>query len=685
MSDLQWTTNGFLGSFDGGTGTSVTVTATNAISYSVISGKLPNNLHLDNTGLISGFVKPTVGVTTSTFVIRATSGVTGKISDKTFQIAVKKSAGPVWVLNTGTSTHTLLGPSINNFFINKETVHQPMPVIPPVPTPENYNITYKLISDGSTLPNGLTLLSNGVLSGIIDLILAPDVIQTYKFTVEATDGVTSSTQQLTMSVIDSNTFRVDTQLLTFNYDVSSTASIYVGTFTQAVSVFTSTYASSSTVSAILPLTFTTPSNLGTYRSNDNIYIPITVYEPDSTLGVVTFNTGTSTIFPPGVSLDPVTGYIYGFVPSQSEYLITYPITVIANKVESRSGNITSATNTFTLTILHNEENVISWITPPDLGSINQNTNAYIKISATHTESKYDLKYSIVNGSFPNGLTLGEFGDLYGSTTVTGTYTATVVASTGTYTTMLWNNSVASNSYPYAFNSRKFNLQVVTPSHFYTNIYLKPFLPIAQQHSFKEYLSRTDIFIPEIIYNKDDPNFSIQPELKVYIEYGIEQLNLDDYAAAMDHNFHKKDLYFGKVESMTALDQNGNPVYDVVYVNIVDTQEGINQSEIINGTTYWPSSISNMQKSLESLNSGNILVNAGLRPLFVQTAIASGKGFPIVSVLCYTLPNQGYKVVNRIRKTPYAFNHISFTIDRINVEQTLDNLGVQYLIFPSSTL
>jgi hypothetical protein len=49
-------------------------------------------------------------------------------------------------------------------------------------------------------------------------------------------------------------------------------------------------------------------------------------------------------------------------------------------------------------------------------------------------------------------------------------------------------------------------------------------------------------------------------------------------------------------------------------------------------------------------------------------------------LCYTLPNKSRIILNRIKSNNFKFNTVDFEVDRIIVENSLDNSGAKYLIF-----
>lgn len=225
---------------------------------------------------------------------------------------------------------------------------------------------------------------------------------------------------------------------------------------------------------------------------------------------------------------------------------------------------------------------------------------------------------------------------------------------------------------------------------YTNIYVKPFLKADQRKQWTTFINNQSIFPPRYLYQATDPNFGVQEDLKMVLEYGIQQLNLGEYATAFDRNFYRKRLTFGKVKLLKGKDSDGTHLYDVVYVEIVDEMQGVKQSVSMNGKTYFPSSIDNMRVALESIQVGDlpIEVDETQLPKFMQT-IQLGNYNPAeyipVVVLCYTTPNNGSKITSRIKKSKFDFKLLDFEVDRIFVETSLDNPSAKYLLFPRKSI
>jgi hypothetical protein len=226
---------------------------------------------------------------------------------------------------------------------------------------------------------------------------------------------------------------------------------------------------------------------------------------------------------------------------------------------------------------------------------------------------------------------------------------------------------------------------------YTSIYVEPFLSNKQQDLYDNFINNETIFVPNLLYRSDDPNFGIRTDLKMFLEFGIEGTSLNNYASALVTNFYKRRLTFGDVKVAFANDSAGNHLYDVVYVNIVDDIEGANKAISMNGKIYYPGSIDNMRNTLSAIqlnDYSNISINNNRLPKFMKTdQTTGGPTFNYIKcvILCYALPGQGSKILARIRAANFDFKLINFEIDRIIIEKPSDSPTPQYILFPRSSI
>jgi hypothetical protein len=623
--NFEWfTPPGILFTATQGVFTSTVVNASNVTAtYTIIAGNLPQGISLQSSGYLAGTTSATPKL--YTFVVRAS--VDPVISDNTFSINVISTSTPVWSYDPGPY----------DFGILNERQYIDIQLLA---TDGQNEITYKLISNYASFPNSLKLSSSGLISGILNTSATIGAPNSYSFDVEAFNGIRTSTQTFTMVVVDP-----------YN-----------------------------SVNSFIPPQFINPSFLGYFSDQTTQYIPVTAFDPYPSLGTVTYSsTGT---LPLGLSLNSNIGFLYGYIAAQPNYLKEYSFEITATKINSNTFARADVVNTFTMTVIQQGSDVVSWITPQNLGTIVKGMPSMLKVEGTQTSNAIPLQYGLDLGSLPPGLTVNPNGDISGIPRSTGTFVSTIIASPAPYG--IGSVTSTDTTYAYPLSLRDFTITVIDTTVPYTNIYLKPLLSKEKRAIYSNFISNTDIFVPSLLFRNTDSNFGTQPNLQMYLEYGIQELNSStDYVSILYENFNNSTYYFGDVKSLTAVDDLGNPVYDVVYVEIIDPLANIAPTVTSNGDTYYPSSIKNMKMQLASLN--DISINSEFSPLFVQTAQQLNLGFLNLVVLCYTLPGKGSKIVNRIQNNNFDFKQFNFTVDRFTIEKTLVSNDSAYLVFPKTTI
>jgi len=244
---------------------------------------------------------------------------------------------------------------------------------------------------------------------------------------------------------------------------------------------------------------------------------------------------------------------------------------------------------------------------------------------------------------------------------------------------------ASDAYRLSAVEKQFYITVNTDSlSNYTRIYVKPFMLREKRNAYKNFITDSLIFDPLLIYRSNDPEFGVQNQIKMLIETGIEQIDLDLYAEAMQQYFYRKRFYFGEVKSILAQDSTGNSVYEIIYVDIIDDQ--------MIGTAGVENSVINMQSQLEAIeiDSNTILVDERLQPKYMTTLNAD-TGVPLGFIkavpLCYTIPGGAIKILSRINNAintgAFTFNQFDFDTDRIVIETVKDTEQTGWLAYPTN--
>jgi hypothetical protein len=215
--------------------------------------------------------------------------------------------------------------------------------------------------------------------------------------------------------------------------------------------------------------------------------------------------------------------------------------------------------------------------------------------------------------------------------------------------------------------------------------------------------------------------------------GIENVEMKNFVGAAAKNHKKKQFQFGEVKTAIAYEPGTkNPVYEVVYVDIIDplepangkTEQSINiktkndrlinniqyedndnQSTLDAGAPYkfrpitntlkidsdaisidedkqtkkYISNITNMRNRIQDIGvtDGNFL------PLWMRTPQENNieaLGYIPAVVLTYCKPGTSNDILLNIKNSTFDFSQINFTIDRYIIDSTKGNSNEQYILF-----
>lgn len=766
MATPVWLTPpGFVGTLTEGVPGVLTFTAKNAIDFNLINGRVPGfNSYVINTGTESASVAFSgtpyhAGIDTRYQVaIRANNG--SGITDRTFYIDVKGASAPIWMtpsgfLKTGISSQYY---SINGQFVDYQLSAE-YDALPP-----GQKLRYYIEDFDGVLPPGLHLSQDGRITGqILDQLklsykaslqgaydsepfdrfpydhvvlstnssgaVAKFISKTYQFRISVTDGISTSKQLFKIRVEDPSSLRVDDTYILSDTDQFLTDAGY-----------------------LMSPQWVTPANLGYIRANNNQIISLATYDFAPGLGPVSYHTEseetweiatdykinqavlylgktyickqahtsnysfeedkwTLNSLPPYFNLDSTYGTLYATLPYQPAYSISYTFTIFVKKIDSLTGNYTNASRKFSLTIKGEVETTIQFVSDTYIGGLSLGHQSELAVVASHVGTSYSIKYQIIDGGLPKGLSLAVDGSIIGSVAYDAltnfywnldTYSGNEtfgnndkLSIDGGLTTFDQNyhfTVLASDIYDQSAVEKEFYLTVTSDNRFrYTKIYAEPLLKLDQRETYAAFINNPYVFDTSLIYRNSDPAFGTQQKIQLYFEHGIEQIKLDVYSDAIRKYFYRKRFFFGDVKHSRANDADGNHVYDIVYVEITDGLEnspvnGILGPRNVKGTTVYPNSTINMRNQLQTIKitGDNIQLDEYQMPRFmrtIQSDTGSPLGFILAVPLCYALPNCGATIVNRINAIDFNFSSIDFEIDRLIVRDNLTNSGAKYLLFP----
>lgn len=442
MSSIQpqWQTqSGSLGTIPERVFYQIPLTATAGdqdVFFALIAGSLPSGIQVTSRGMIEGIPRNIVTVQgvptevsqdiTSRFAIRAYTqrvingrNVIDRLADRTFEITVTGQSLPEFVTPPG---------RVGTFYDGTKASVQ----IEFTDSDLDDQVTIRVAS--GELPPGLELdARTGLISGVIlPLVGPPDTAQPgydttpydeypYDFTLRAS----SKNYQFTLAITDGK----ESNLRTF--------AIYVYAKDQMSADDTDITADDTFVTADVttdrpPLLLTTAGDLGRIRADNYFAFKFDGIDFDGeaieyitdigggigfdTTGFDETNSGFDQgafALPPGLQLESDTGWLYGYIPDQgaTEFSYTFPIVVrnVANPA------IQSAPSFFTMTVIGDIETQVIWLTPSDLGTIDNGAISELAVAAFNVGGRA-LQYRLAagtNSKLPQGLTLLPSGNIVG--------------------------------------------------------------------------------------------------------------------------------------------------------------------------------------------------------------------------------------------------------------------------------
>jgi hypothetical protein len=590
---------------------------------------------------------------------------------------------------------------------------------------DNEPLTWNLIS--GRLPPGLLLnAATGKISGYIRPLppSIKDLFTTYTFSISVTDGKNIDTETYNIRVINIRNLTADSIQILVDAGVidASRSTIYspivltpageIGPFTHDnyfLFKFDAVDFNRDEINYIV--------DLGQGIGFDNIASGFDEYAFD-----LTGDFG----LPPGLTLDPDTGWLYGYIPFQSEFSVTYKFYIRAYKTsvfyespdELSVQQYISRRVLYQLTVRGVEQTDLTWITPENLGEIDNGAASELQIQAV-TNPQRELHYELLTGSkskLPPGLKLLDNGLIVGRTTfsvfsldggrTTFDKTSFTVDSETTFDETFSFTVRVFDDFNTVNATKRFTLKInKTSSVPFENLYMLALLSEPQRQLLNDFLQNSDFLHSDEIYRLQDSNFGISENLKLLIANGVRPVEANFYAEAMQRAHYTKPLYFGDIKSAQVLNREGTVRYEVLYVEIrdqlrnskgedVSSEVDVTHSNVgielntppypggdgnINPNTNkfisaYPNNLANMRRQL---NRSLGQVSKKL-PEWMVSKQQTGRslGYVTACVLAYVMPGTSEKIIYRMKNygvsedsssinlaPGFDFKTLSFTADR----------------------
>ena len=727
------------------------------VTYSLVSGHLPRGMQLDSAGTMIGSAHDKFSIdgvpfavdkdVTSSFTIRATS-LTGEITDRSFKMTI-----------TGNFPPQILTPSVIDSSGN---------AVPSLPDKNNYTLGYFIdgtelftiqpdgsklygiqlravdLNDdtvtfsimGGKLPPGLTMDSKGFISGVFIPNVTDNANQIsgwdeskwganawqfttrsgnfgYEFTVKASDGKSYDAKTYKIYVYASNDLTADNTVISAD----------------------NTFITGDLFNKRLPVLLT--KNMGDhvkFRSGnyfsfkfegidfDNVPVQYELTGANNTgwdnEGPWDTNAWELTSFTalPGVSLDPFTGWMTGYIPESAvpEQNYTFGISVV-NLYDS---TLVSDTRQFTVTVLGALDLTLNWITPSNLGTIDGGSVSQLSVQA-QAPSGRELYYTLYNtnnvgSKLPQGLTLLPDGNISGRCTFQAfnmdagkttfdqrNQSAGIYANSTTFD-KTFTFTVFAQDYEKTVSAEKtFTLQINNVTFEpYDNLYVLCRPNREKRHLLTEILGNTDYFRSEDIYRPNDPYWGLQTEVKSLVAAGISSNTARAYINAMQTRHYDKKFYFGDYRMAKAKDKAGNYLYDVIYVDLLEdtkvysTKNGVPQAVSPAGSVNLNNTVSTWHnpRAIDANNLLNVVnhndldymqddlisklgySNSDTLPEWQTTIQDNGEvlGFISAAVLVYLKPGTGEKTLFTLKtRINYDIKSVPFVADRYLLDNNQD--------------
>ena len=278
----------------------------------------------------------------------------------------------------------------------------------------NETVIVRLAS--GAFPAGLTLSPTGRLYGYIEPaanvdaaigydetplsgppydFLTAAISKNYQFTLEVTDGKLGTLREFSIFVYNRSDLTADTTTIT-----SDNTFVTADENTERAPFLLNAF----------------PTSLGTVRSDNYFAYQFRGDDYDTVDITYSISVNEGVGLPPGLVLDPKSGWYYGFIPDQGLTEITYSFNIQVSQTDNPS--VASQLYPFTLTITGVTDSEVTWITPSNLGVIENGSTSILNVEAVNRGGA-TMKYRLASGEYnqlPQGLTLLPTGEIAGRTT-----------------------------------------------------------------------------------------------------------------------------------------------------------------------------------------------------------------------------------------------------------------------------
>jgi hypothetical protein len=690
------------------------------VKYKLIAGSLPEGIQVKTNGTVEGVPQAFAKVqgvpievsenVTSRFAVRAYVEVPGgiiRLTDRTFSITVSGQDLPRFVTPAGG-----LG-----LFYDGTTVNYQIQF-----TDQDPGDRITLTLEDGELPPGLVIDNSGLISGYITPVAPlPDtaiagydragtsydqfpwdfssrsISKNYEFTLQISDGKDRTQRTYEMFVISKDSMTADTT--DFLVDFAVQIDHYVPPVYE--------YITADVLPQRTPFitNYPTNGNIGTYRHSNFFAYQFQAIDLDGDALEYEIALGDSSDLPPGLSLDQTTGWLYGYLPNQGATETAFNFSIYVYKRDNPS--LISPAYPYSITTIGDVETAVTWLTPSDLGVIENGAISLLQIQAVNASGR-QLFYQFKPGGYegyptfeeglgvynklPQGLQLLPSGNIAGRVSFN---TFALDGGTTTFdkeqiTRLITRETTFDSTFTFTVNAysqdglvsvfKTFSIRVKRVyNEPYESLYIQAMPGEADRQLLDSLLQNQDIIQPSFLYRPDDPYFALPTRIIYQHAFGLTSSTLEDYVQALELNHFRKQLVLGEFKVAQARQANtGDVVYEVVYSEVQDS--GVNSAgesppqtvptafPIPNpdgpGTIdeVYPNSLVEMRDQVID----TVGQYSQVLPLWMTSRQANGRvlGFTKACVIAYCQPGKGEQLAYNIRtQWGERLNLIDFMVDR----------------------
>tara|TARA_R110002124_G_scaffold264586_1_gene431251 strand:+ start:336 stop:2960 length:2625 start_codon:yes stop_codon:yes gene_type:complete len=531
---------------------------TNPVSIRRIQGTLPPGLEINNKGLIRGYPKPPI-------------------------ISINYSAINTSVLAISTNVLTVLS---TTGFVKERPINFTGTVYGDIIANRTYYVKDILTATTFTISSARGGTEEVLVDGagtfaasLPQIQTGSPTVQTYSFTLELSSPLGNALESYNIVVANQNApisaggpgfpgnSRTPSVLNTrpATFDVATNDPTNYGYYVFPNNDINTTYAPG------------TEANIGTYPSGEYFSWRMLGQDFDGDALEYQFID-----LPLGLVGDSVTGWITGTPVISSNSISNYSFSINVRKASFTA--VQSSVFKFKMTVSNNILGTVTWVTPSDLGKMNNSETSVLSVSAT---SDVTLNYRVTNGTLPPNLKLLDNGELSGTVAYQPTNT---FKNPNTETEFDFTIEAYSSLYPVVNSTRIFTLTIVQEFTQPTDtLYIKCVPGIADRNIIKGLLDNTTIFPTTDLYRPEDVNFGKATNITYEHAYGIYASDFEEYVAAIEKNHYWRYITLGQLKTAVAKNSAGEIVYEVVYSEVQDNL--INpKGKSISEEIVWPRNI-----------------------------------------------------------------------------------------------